>query len=119
LPGIQTIVADVSENTARKNLISRVTAEYPSFNVLINNAGIQQILKLNGSIAPGAIDSEIAVNFGAVIHLTDLVVPHFLHKNEAAIINISSGLGFIPVAIMPVYCATKAAIHSFCITSRH
>ncbi len=47
------------------------------------------------------------------------MIPHLLDEKEAAIINVSSGLGFVPLAIMPLYCATKAAIHSFTLSLRH
>jgi uncharacterized oxidoreductase len=119
LPGIHIKVADVSVENNRKDLISWITDSFPDFNILINNAGIQQILFLNGNNTTSMIDDEISINLNAPIHFTDLVVPHFLKQKEAAIINISSGLGYIPIAIMPVYCATKAAIHSFSISSRH
>lgn len=119
IPEIHIKVADVSLDNDRKNLFSWITEWFPNFNILINNAGIQQILFLNGSNKTRMIDDEISINLNAPIHMTDLVVPHFLKQKEAAIINISSGLGYIPIAIMPVYCATKAAIHSFSISSRH
>ena len=118
LKGIHTIKADVSRETERRRLIFWMIDNFPSFNVIVNNAGIQQIINLGDDNRPDIIDKEININLSAPIHLTDLVIPHFRQREEAAIINISSGLGYIPIAIMPVYCATKAAIHSFCITSR-
>jgi uncharacterized oxidoreductase len=64
-------------------------------------------------------DSEIDVNLKAVVHLSAFFIPAFMEQKEAAIINISSGLAFVPIAVMPVYCATKAALHSFSISLRH
>jgi uncharacterized oxidoreductase len=118
LPKLHTIISDVSIDSARVKLISDVIRDFPDFNVLVNNAGIQQLMFLKKENPGEPIINEIETNLTAPIHLTNLVVHHFLLKKEAAIINISSGLGFIPMAITPVYCATKAAIHSFCISSR-
>jgi uncharacterized oxidoreductase len=64
-------------------------------------------------------EDEIEVNLKACVHLSALFIPLFLKKEEAAIINVSSGLCFVPIAMMPVYCATKAAIHSFTQSLRH
>lgn len=64
-------------------------------------------------------EDEVDVNLKAYIHLSALFIPSFLKQKEAAIINISSGLEFIPLALFPVYCATKAAIHSFSLSLRH
>jgi uncharacterized oxidoreductase len=55
----------------------------------------------------------------APVHLSALFIPHLMKQEEAAIVNVSSGLGFIPLTIVPVYCATKAAIHSFSWSLRH
>jgi uncharacterized oxidoreductase len=118
LPQIETRVADISTAHGRKELVSWVIKNFPGFNVLVNNAGIQQLIFLKRDNSNEIIDNEIATNLTAPVHLTNLVVSHFSLKNEAAIINISSGLGFIPLAIAPVYCATKAALHSFSISSR-
>jgi uncharacterized oxidoreductase len=119
LPKLHTRIADVSKEEDRTELISWVIEHFPSFNILVNNAGIQQMIFLKESIPGDIIDNEITINLIAPIHLTSLVVPHFSKQDGSAIINISSGLGFIPMAFAPVYCATKAAIHSFCISSRH
>jgi len=64
-------------------------------------------------------EDEIEINLTAPIHLSAYFIPLLLKRKEAAIVNISSGLGFVPIASMPVYCATKAAIHSFSLSLRH
>jgi len=65
------------------------------------------------------VNSEVETNFIAPIHLGSLFAQHLATKDEAAIINISSGLAFVPLAFMPVYCATKAAIHSLTLSLRY
>jgi len=69
--------------------------------------------------SPSIKHDEVAVNLVAPIRLCALFTPTLLKKKEAAIVNISSGLAFVPIAMMPVYCATKAALHSFTISLRH
>ena len=64
-------------------------------------------------------DNEIRINFEAPVHLTAMLVPHLKNQKDPVIMNVSSGLGFVPMAMMPVYCATKAAMHSFSISLRH
>jgi uncharacterized oxidoreductase len=119
LPKIHTKICDVSKDGQRKDLIKWTIENFPAFNILVNNAGIQRMLFLKKECATEAICAEVDTNFVAPMHLTNLAVGHLSKKNEAAIINISSGLAFIPLAIAPVYCATKAALHSFCMSSRH
>ena len=62
---------------------------------------------------------EIAINFEAPVHLTAFLIPHLLQQTNAAIVNITSGLAFAPLARAPVYSATKAALHSFTLSLRH
>lgn len=63
-------------------------------------------------------EDEIGVNLKALVYMTALFTPHLMNQREAAIINVSSGLAFYPMAQMPVYCATKAAVHTFSLTLR-
>lgn len=120
LPQIHTEPCDVSKGREREALYHRVILEYSSINILVNNAGIQRMIDLTkGTSDLLAGEDEIEVNMRAFIHLSAHFIPHFLEKKEAAIINVSSGLGFIPMAQFPVYCATKAAIHSFSLSLRH
>ncbi len=120
LPGIHTRVCDVSSASDRESLFEWVAASFKNINVLVNNAGIQRMIDLQKGIQELLRnESEVDVNLTSTIHLSAYFIPTFMQRNEAAIINVSSGLGFVPIAIMPVYCATKAAIHSFSISLRH
>jgi len=68
---------------------------------------------------PSSKDDEVTINLAAPIRLCALFTPQLLKRKRAAIVNISSGLAFVPIAMMPIYCATKAATHSFTISLRH
>jgi uncharacterized oxidoreductase len=88
-------------------------------NMLVNNAGIQQRIHLQEKPAWEIMDQELAINLEAPIHLSTLFIPHLLKQERAAIVNITSGLAFVPLARVPVYCATKAAMRSFTLSMRH
>jgi uncharacterized oxidoreductase len=121
LPGLQIRVADLNNSEERRNLISWAIENFPNLNILINNAGIQREFRVkNPSLADNFLnENEIETNLTAPIHLTFLLLPHLLKQKEAAVVNVSSGLGFIPIAILPVYCATKAALQSFSTSLRY
>jgi uncharacterized oxidoreductase len=110
-------VADVVE---RKKLYEWAVQKFPNLNILVNNAGIQKQIDFTQGIEEfSSSEDEIAINFSAPVRLSALFIPHLLKQPEAAIVNVSSGLGFVPLTFMPVYCATKAAIHSFSLSLRH
>src|SRR4029079_10381419 len=94
------------------------TQEFPAVNVLVNNAGIQRRIDLTAGDDWKSTGSEIEINLDAPIHLTQLFLPHFAETENAAIMNVTSGLSFMPLANVPVYCATKAALHSFTLSLR-
>ncbi len=116
---IITRVCDVMDADQRKALAGWIISNYPETNILINNAGVQLLADLTKEVDMERIYREVEINFIAPVHLTSLFASHLSGKREAAIINISSGLAFSPIAIMPVYCATKAAVHSFTLSLRH
>lgn len=118
LPALHTRVCDVADADQRRDLIRWVTSEFPDFDVLVNNAGIQREVDLWAEGDWEARRQEITINLDAPIHLSTLAIPHLLQRPQAAIINVSSGLGFTPMARMPIYCATKAALHSFTMSLR-
>jgi uncharacterized oxidoreductase len=118
-PGIITLLSDVANVHDRQALTTEVLSNHPDVNILINNAGVQLLTDLTKPVDLKRVNSEVETNFIAPIHLASLFAQHLATKNEAAIINISSGLAFVPLAFMPVYCATKAAIHSLTLSLRH
>lgn len=120
LPEIQERQCDLSRQADHESLFNWVKDQYQDLNILVNNAGIQRAI----DIRKGAADllrgeDEVQVNFIAPIHLSAYFVPLLMDKKDAAIINVSSGLAFVPIAAMPVYCATKAGIHMFSVSLRH
>lgn len=118
-PGIITRVSDVADTSDREELAQWTLQNHPEVNVLINNAGIQLLTDLTKPVDLTRVRSEVETNVIAPIHLTSLFAQHLATKGEAAIINISSGLAFVPLSFMPVYCATKAAVHSLSLSLRH
>ena len=118
LPDIKTYVCDVSDTSERENLVRWVTSEFPTINVLVNNAGIQRRVDLTSEEDWERTRSEIEINLDAPIHLTQLFYRHFAQRERAAFMNVTSGLSFMPLANVPVYCATKAALHSFTLSLR-
>jgi uncharacterized oxidoreductase len=119
-PELHYKVCDIAGEASRSELVSWMLAEFGNFNVLVNNAGIQRDIDFtNGVSGYLSGENEIRINLEAPIVLTGLCIPLLTGKKQAAIINISSGLGFIPAAPMPVYSATKAGIHAFSMALRH
>ena len=118
-PKIHTRVCDVAEESERVKLFEWTTENFPAINVLVNNAGIQRRVTLHESEDWQDTRSEIAINFSAPVHLSRLFIQHFLKQANPAILNVTSGLSFTPLPNVPVYCATKAALHSFTISLRY
>ncbi|MBB6729309.1 SDR family oxidoreductase [Cohnella zeiphila] len=120
-PSLITRVSDLTIESDRLALFDWVTTNYPEVNVLVNNAGIQQrfhVLKANAKDDWGYFAKELSANAEAPFHLSMLFAPYFAAKEQAAIINVTSGLAFTPLAITPIYSATKAALHSFTMSLR-
>ncbi len=119
LKDIHVMVSDTGSETSRVELFEKATREHPDLNILINNAGIQRQVSLNSLEPWKDIQQEIAVNLEGPIHLSMLFIPHLLKQRSSWIMNVSSGLAFMPLTTVPVYCATKAGLHSFTQSLRH
>jgi len=118
-PEIHFKVCDVSNDDDRRALFTWVTENFKELNILINNAGIQQDIDLSkGDADLLSGEDEISINFQSPIYLSALFTPFLATKKESAIINISSGLAILPMALFPIYCATKAGLHTFTICLR-
>jgi len=121
LPHVKTLVCDLSKASERSALAAWVVREHPRLNVLVNNAGIQRYPNLAQATDAdwSETQEEIAINFEAPVHLSALFIPHLRQHARPAILNVTSGLSFAPLARAPIYSATKAALHSFTLSLRH
>ena len=118
-PAFTVRVCDVEDPGERIALSQWAITQFPALNVLVNNAGIQRRIQFPAQEDWKATHQEIAINLEAPIHLSSLFIPHLKTQQRPAIINVTSGLSFVPLARVPVYCATKAALHSFTLSLRH
>src|SRR6476659_9620222 len=115
-PQVITKVCDLSDETDRIALFDWITKNHSDLNVLVNNAGIQNWMSISDSNFYQKSSDEITTNILAPIHLANLFTNL---KLVETINNVTSGLAFIPLAKVPVYCATKAFMRSFTLSLRH
>ena len=115
-PAVITKVCDLSVEAERIALLDWVSANHPDLTVLVNNAGIQNWMSVSDSDFYTKADEEITTNILAPIHLASLFASL---PSLKTIINVTSGLAFIPLSKVPVYCATKAFMRSFTLSLRH
>ena len=113
-PGLRTFQSDVSDPAAITALYASVLAEFSALDTLVNNAGIMRNLNLNQDRDLTDVTREIEINLSGPVRMIQQFLPHLKTRPDALIVNVSSGLAFVPMSASPVYSATKAAMHSFC-----
>jgi uncharacterized oxidoreductase len=112
-PTLHTIQSDVADVSQIASLAARVKEEFPGLDVLMNNAGISRYRNLRTrSRDLTNLMTEMEINVGGVVRMTSAFID-ILTANRGTLINLSSGLAFVPLPCLPIYCATKAAIHSY------
>lgn len=118
-PGLHGKLCDVSNSQQRADLVDWVVERFPRLNVLVNNAGVQRDIDFTNGLGDYLSgDDEIEINLTGPICLSGLLIPHLRAQAAPAIVNISSGLAFAPMANMPVYCAAKAGLHAWSLALR-
>ena len=113
-PGMASALLDINDPAAIREFAAEVTELHPGLNVLINNAGIAR--RENIKAKPEEVtDAEaiISTNVLGPIRLTAVLLPHLQKQPRATIINVSSGLAFVPTPAAPTYSASKAFFHSY------
>ncbi|MNK90888.1 Serine 3-dehydrogenase [compost metagenome] len=118
-PTLITRVCDITNAESRRALVEWMGAEHSDLSVVFNNAGVQSRRSFTGDDALADLEQEVAINFTAPVQLIGQILPLLRRQQQAVIVNVTSGLAFAPMADVPVYCATKAALHSFTLSLRH
>ncbi|MDF3838799.1 SDR family NAD(P)-dependent oxidoreductase [Cupriavidus basilensis] len=118
-PGMHAVSLDIADPTDIKKVAEQLIADHSSLNVLINNAGIMLLDDAAGPVDDDLLSSTVATNLLGTIRMTSALIEHLKTKDGAVVANVSSVLGFVPMATSAVYSATKAALHSYTLSQRY
>jgi len=118
-PGMASVELDLQDPKSIASVAKKLIAQYPKLNVLINNAGVMQIDDVSTAIDEKLLVTALTTNVMGPIRLTGALIEHLKRQDDAAVINNSSVLGFVPLAMTAVYSATKAALHSYTLSLRY
>lgn len=117
-PGMAAVVLDITDPASIDAVATRLIADHPDLNVLINNAGIMLPDQAAGRIDDTLLVDTVTTNLVGPIRMTSALVEHLKGRNDAVIAYMGSVLGFVPMAVTAVYSATKAALHSYALSQR-
>jgi uncharacterized oxidoreductase len=117
-PGMEALLLDIQDKDDVAAFARQAVESFPALNVVIHNAGIMRSEKVAAGDFLATAEDTIATNLFGPIRLTAALLPHLLKQERAAIVTVSSGLAFVPLASTPTYSATKAAIHSWSMALR-
>ena len=112
------VTLDVTDADAIAAFAKDIVARYPDLNILVNNAGIMNAEDASAKRDLAQAEATVVTNILGPIRLTDALVDHLAAQDDAAIVNVTSGLAFVPLPKAPTYSATKAAMHSYSVALR-
>ena len=118
-PGMDSVELDISDPANIAAVTTKLIADYPALNVLINNAGIMLIDDAGGKIEDQPLTSTVTTNLLGPIRLTSALIEHLKKQPKATVIYNTSALAFVPLTLTAVYSATKAALHSYVLSQRY
>ena len=118
-PGMDSVEMDISNPANITAVTTKLIADYPALNVLINNAGIMLIDDAGGKIEDQLLTSTVTTNLLGPIRLTSALIEHLKKQPKATVIYNTSALAFVPLALTAVYSSTKAALHSYVLSQRY
>jgi uncharacterized oxidoreductase len=119
-PGMVGIALDIADAASIKAFAARVIADYPAANVLINNAGMMVAEAMTADpVDVQVAEDTVTTNMLGIMRLSSAMLPHLRAQPQATLMTVTSGLAFVPLAMTPAYCATKAGIHSWSMAVRH
>ena len=119
-PGMKSAALDIEDPRGVREFGAMMARDYPALNAVLHSAGVmrpESIASQPDDLAD--VESTVATNLLGPIRLTAALLPLLRRQSRSAILTVSSGLAFVPRAMAPTYCATKAAIHSYTLSLRH
>jgi uncharacterized oxidoreductase len=118
-PGMSAVELDVTDPKDIVRVARELVPSHPALNVLINSAGIMLLDDAAGAVDEQLLISTVTTNLGGPIRISAALVDHLKSQPNATIINVTSVLGFVPLASTAIYSATKAAMHSYTLSQRY
>jgi len=118
-PGMRWVELNIEDPASVEAVAKKLIADYPTLNVLINNAGVMQIDDVSTAVDEKLLVSTLTTNVMGPIRLTGALIEHLKRQGDAVVINNSSVLAFVPLAMTAIYSATKAALHSYTMSLRY
>ncbi|MBX9694911.1 MAG: SDR family NAD(P)-dependent oxidoreductase [Cyanobacteria bacterium] len=118
-PGMHAIELNIADPENIASVAGKLTKDFPKLNVLINNAGVMHIDDVAGPIDDTVLDTTLRTNLMGPIRLTSALIEHLKLQETAYVMNVTSGLAFIPLATSAIYSASKAALHSYSLSLRY
>ena len=118
-PGMESVTLDVADAASIARCAENIAARRPELDTLVNNAGVQQLFDFrSGEPDPAALAEEIDINLKGLVTMTAAFLPLLRRQRAATLVNVGSGLAYVPLVAAPVYSATKAGVHAFTIALR-
>jgi uncharacterized oxidoreductase len=118
-PGIESVELDVADPKSIAKVSKELIAKYPELNVLLNNAGVMSLDDVSKPIDDSILTSTFETNFFGIVRMTSAFIEHLKSQKSATILNVSSVLGFVPMAFAALYSSTKAGIHAYSMSLRY
>jgi uncharacterized oxidoreductase len=118
-PGMEFVELNIEDTASIAAAAKKLIADHPELNVVINNAGIASADAVQGVVDDAAASSIITTNILGPIRMTSALIEHLKTKPAAYVVNVTSGLAWVPLASSAVYSATKAFMHSYCLSQRY
>ena len=112
-PGLRTIQADAADPRDIDALHAEIAERFPALDMLVNNAGIMRKISLLADQPLTELTREVGINLEGPMRMVQRFLPGLLRRPQALIVNVTSGLAFVPFKIAPIYSATKAGLHAY------